>query len=159
MLHTNSPKLIDLIVHELSNVPRQVIVSVDQRHLFEKCHCRLESFVIWWTCETTNARWECCHFSQWNPLSPDVTFNASGTATLAAPAIKRIDVTKSHCRDGRSHSIVVRVKERRVIKMIAKVFSWQNYCCAGAKLSAWKYHRQRPEGKHQSLMTTTTANF
>ena len=38
-------------------------------------------------------------------ISPAVTLKANGTATLAAPAIKRIDVNANHCRDGRSHSI------------------------------------------------------
>lgn len=39
-----------------------------------------------------------------NENSPAETLKAKGTATLAAPAINKIDVKASHWRDGRSHS-------------------------------------------------------
>lgn len=35
---------------------------------------------------------------------PAVTLKARGTATLAAPAINKIEVKASHWREGRSHS-------------------------------------------------------
>jgi hypothetical protein len=37
-------------------------------------------------------------------ILPAVTLKAKGTATLAAPAINKMDVNASHWRDGRSHS-------------------------------------------------------
>lgn len=43
--------------------------------------------------------------------APAETFKASGTATPAAPAISRIEVTASHWREGRSHSVQVGVLE------------------------------------------------
>jgi len=46
---------------------------------------------------------------------PAVTFKARGTATLAAPAINKIEVNNSHCRDGRSHSEI-----KQKIKLVFK---------------------------------------
>jgi hypothetical protein len=43
-------------------------------------------------------------FSLAKVILPAVTLRANGTATLAAPAINKIEVRASHWRDGRSHS-------------------------------------------------------
>jgi hypothetical protein len=41
----SSPEVIDLIVHEFSDVPRKIVVSINQRHLLEKADGGLEALL------------------------------------------------------------------------------------------------------------------
>lgn len=89
---------VELVVQEFANVPRQIIVTVYQRYFGQQICSHKQSFFE--RCAYIEKVLKSSYHRPSPPNLPAATRMAIGTATPAAPAINKIDVTASQCFDG-----------------------------------------------------------